>query len=309
MVKRNDYFIIAVVVLGLAYFGGYLNFLQTPGAVGGGGAPGGAPGGGACGLSVAKTITFTAYNKDTNAVNSTTWTALYSNPATGARASNATWGYGSTYSLYESNPAMENQLITFTTSCNSPGDAIEAHSKAMDQEITFYVYGTDGVTRNAYDSTVTTYENQSIAANTPYTFNIKLKPHSTDTHIGFGPDKKIGVFVNTTNVSQFDMSGWSLRGFDGSECTIAPVTSTTYGVIARQWECANSDFTGDDTGLYPLTLTIKMGSIPSGKEALGLGVAPVEYFQNSLTNAVERGAVTNTGAAIETWQTVGIQLS
>jgi hypothetical protein len=264
----------------------------------------GNPSGVACtGLSVAQTPAFQSFDSNTNAA-LTPSTALYIDPVTGLlNPSTTNTVYGKSYSVLMNKTGYASALVAFSTSCNDPTPMITGKQKALDTSLTFAVYNSDYRTANSVAA------NQTISAGSQATVEIDLTPSALRKHIS-GATNEFDVFVNSSlALTQFDTSKFNLGSEGWAKCSPysakpgynAATPSALTGTYVTAFRCTG-DISGDNTNIHKLFLTVGTSATYTGGGMLTVGLAPVDFYQNTLTNAVEQGSVKNTGAAIHTLQ-------
>lgn len=309
--QTNKLIMYGLVLLAVGLFTGYI---KVPGAVGG--AVQGAPqtGGSSCVLSSAQTTSFALYDADKPGSQfQTVWNYMYGNTATGALyAGNGSTQPGGSYTIYANGTATNfAALVPFTPGCVVT-NPVSGTAKTYDQSITFQVWQQDG-NQNGEGSSSTSRTNASITAGSTYNFEWRGVPSALYKHLA-GPTGKYAVWINTTNVTSWDTSGFSIRGIDGSACVPSsaptPADSRVAGYVIYRAICSG-DFSGVDGNTYKVAqITVKAASgTASGAAYLGFWVAPVDYYRNSVSGAVASGEVDDLGRSIHSLQVTNVRMS
>jgi hypothetical protein len=233
---------------------------------------------------------------------------------------------GNSYSVLVTKGGYARTYTTgFTTSCNTLSPALGMYQETLDTAPTVTVYNVGGRTANAN----VLASLQTLTASSPSTLRVEFTPSALYKHIAGGvpitssPQADSGyfaVFMNASNTTAWDTSGFNL-GLNGAPAgsqwsgQCVPYTSAAgagtpaqymaaaptwiKGTLVYGWVC-HGDFSGQSTGIFGMDLTVKpSATYGGGNNSIGLYVVPVEYFQHTVTGALQQGASDNLGNAID----------
>lgn len=317
--------VVALVVLGLGYVGGIgLGYFANPFALSvtneqinppadlGAGA---IPSSGCPTLATTQTISPASYNVDQPSSTVASPVVVYLNPATGSLnpSGNTTQPRG-TYTLYAFYTGYCGASKQITTGCDIT-NPVPIYQKNFDTSISASVFNADGVTANAD----TTAGRLAIASGSSATAHIKLLQSTSYSHLSCGKNE-FAVFMNATNVTDWNPSqmsavfdgkvckGYTAYGYDGTP--IVGATPTGLGAVkVVAWNC-EGDFAPNDGSLHALDVKYQAGTgMAVHAQNTSICYAPVDYYQNTITGALEMGAVKDDGSAIQTLQCAPVRVS
>lgn len=311
--KIDDKLLIIGVVLVLAFGGGYLT-LGHPAAQGGSGGSGGGGGSGGASLCPGTTSGFTqtlspkGYDADKPGTevaltNSFVYTAdPRSGPVQLNLGGNSTLP-GRTYYVFEYASNYVRDLITVTTGCVDSTVPARSTLKQIDTALTLTAKNNDGTTSNDDGANI-----QGIGASGSTTLHVKVSQTTAYKHLS-GLDNKFVVYFNATNVTDWAPAEFSAT-WDNVPCVFASQgglsntanPSALTGVLVQQFVCTG-DVSANDGSIHDLAIHVPAASgINPGNQSVGVMFTPVNWYQNSITGVLEKGAVTNAGAAIQALQ-------
>jgi hypothetical protein len=230
---------------------------------------------------------------------------IYTNPTNGMlNPGNGTTIPGTGYTMLAYKSGELAARADFTTPCNSPTVPVAPAMETLDSSVTMTVYNQGARTTNAASA------NMTFSAASPYTFRLELLPSALYKHIAGGAQNRFALFINATNQSDWDVSGFSANLVSwGGSCThfTGPNPTNFSGAVIYGFAC-NGDFTGKDRGTYPIDVTIKPSASYTAKTA-GAGtftvqLVPFDYFADTVSNALSDGPVKDNGATFQTAQEV-----
>jgi len=306
MVKKNEMLIGIVIVAALLLATGTINF-------GGAGAiaqP--APGGGivGCALSTTQTIANATYNADKpGTALSSAAVKVFTNPATGAlNPGGLVTTPGGAYTLFFTASNYFSTEKAVTTGCVA-SPVVSVQQKAVDTVISKTAYENNGIT--ALSAT----ENLTIGTSGSSTAHIKLAQSAAYTHLS-GESGKFFVGVNVTAGTQNNYAPAQMSAvFDGVPCvayTSAGLSNSATptvitGVYLTGWVCTG-DFAANDGSIHELAVryAAASGVNPGAENYTSVNIVGIDRYLNDVTGVLESGAVTNSGAAIQAMQTVGV---
>lgn len=310
MAKKNDYLIIGVVVLALAFATGMIN-LGTPGAVGGQ-QPGGAAGaGGAAAVSCPTIVSQTLQNKTydfakrTSAVVSDA--TVYLNAANGEPYPGglSTQQLG-TYDVLNTASNYFSTLVHTTTSCSATPSEV-GYLKGVDTP-TVVVKNSDAQTTNADANNLT------IGASGSGTVHLKMSQTTAYKYLT-GDSGKFCILMNATNTTDWN-AGQSSAVFNGVPCvpyaqgglanSVVPAALTNAYVMG--FVCTG-DFQANDGNIYDLAVKIQAASgVNPGLETIGLNYVGADYYKDTINGKVGIGCGKDDASAIQTLRNYKVQI-
>lgn len=306
-INNNTLLIGVVLVLAFLYFTS--NAPNAPGAVGGG--AGGAGGAAAigCPTILSQTLSNVTYDIDKPTSGAANVLTVYTNAANGQvyPGGTATKQLGTYDALMTGSTSYFGTLVHLTTDCSSSPVAT-GYLKAVDTP-SVTVYNTDGVTANADAN------NLSIGASGSGTAHLKMSQGTAYKHLS-GESNKFAVFVNATNVTDWAPAQFSAV-FDGVPCVAYgsgglgnTAQPTVLGQTLVTAFVCTGDFAANDGSIHDLAVKLQAASgVNPGLETIGINYVGVDYYKDSVTGKVAMGAVTDTGAAIQTLRNAKVQIS
>ena len=250
-------------------------------------------------LSSAQTLQFGSYNYDKPGTAVSTSEYVYTNPESGTlNPGNFTTQPGRTYTVYTVVSSYFAGKTKITTGCNEVSPSVVVLTKAVDTSITDAVINSDGLTAN------TAAANQSLVAASTASFKVRLTPSALYKHLS-GAENKFSVYFNATSAQNFSSDGFNLVSFDGSTCarTQKAYPNDLGGQVVVGFDCTG-DFSGTDVNYRELLMTIKGSSVLAASSPMVSSISYVgwDYFQNTISGALESGPTKNDGSAIQTLQ-------
>lgn len=300
--KTNQMLLAGVVIVALLVFSGY----QLPGASGG--LLGGGTGTTTCNLATTQTLANASYDADKPGTKVAGAAAtVYLNAGTGALAPGGfTTTPGTTYQVYTTASNFFATLDSVTPGC-TPSPTITQAQKEVDTSVSITAYGNDGISSlGAGDGSG---NNLTIGASGSATAHVQLAQSAAYKHLS-GKTGKFAVFVNATNVTDWAPSQMSIL-FDGAVCTAygsaglsnSATPSALGGSIVYAAVC-NGDFAVNDGSIHNLAVKYNAATgVNPGAQNTWVGIVGVDYYANTVSGAIEQGAVKDSGAAIQTIQT------
>jgi hypothetical protein len=285
-----------------AHISGY----QLPGATGG------LLGGGTatqCNLATTQTLKNASYDADKPGTATAGETAIvFLNAATGARnPGGLTTTPGVAYSVYTTGTNYFATLDSVTTGC-TPSPTITQSQKAVDTSVSITAYDNDGI--SALGTTYGAGNNLSVGSGGSATAHVQLAQSAAYKHLS-GKTGKFAVFLNATNVTDWNPSQMSIL-FDGAVCTpygsaglSNAATPTALGGAVVIAAVCTGDFAVNDGSIHNLAVKYNAATgVNPGAQQTEVGIVGVDYYANTVTGAIEQGAVKDSGAAIQTMQKV-----
>jgi hypothetical protein len=300
--KTNQLLLGGVVIVALLIFSGY----QLPGATGG------LLGGGTttqCNLATTQTLANASYDADKPGTKVAGAVAtVYLNAGTGALAPGGfTTTPGTTYQVYTTASNFFATLDSVTPGC-TPSPTIVQSQKEVDTAISLTAYDNDAL--SSLGAGIGAGNNLTIGASGSATAHVQLAQSAAYKHLS-GKTGKFAVFVNATNVTDWSPSQMSIL-FDGAVCTAygsaglsnAATPSALGGSIVYAAVCTG-DFAVNDGSIHKVAVKYNAatGVNPSAQNSW-VSVVGIDYYANTVSGAIEQGAVKDSGAAIQTTQSV-----
>jgi len=311
MVKQNEMLIGIVIVAALLLATGTINFGGAGAIAPGGAAPGAGIAG--CTLSTSQTISNASYNADKPGTATTGgYPTYFVNPATGElNAGGATTVPGGTYTMFERATSYFSTVKTVTTGCVA-SVPVSVLQKAVDTAVSLTAYENNGITALAVGT-----ENLTIGASGSATAHIKMAQSAAFTHLS-GDSGKFAVFINVTAGTQNNYSVSQMSAvFDGMPCVAytsaglsnAATPAVLTGVYLTGWVCTG-DFAANDGSIHELAVryAAASGINPNAGAGTNIGIVGIDRYIDGTTGVLSLGAVSETGAAIQTLQTVSVNV-
>ena len=216
---------------------------------------------------------------------------------------------GSVYSVFGTAANFASALVDGITDCTA-NPPVSLSQKALDTAVATQPFNSDSVTKNSYPSA-----NQSIGLGSSVTMSIDFVQSSNYLHLS-GSDNRFAVYVNATNSTDWDASQMAIT-WDGSQCTklsqVSGVQQTTPTSIPGQIiysAVCTGDFLPVDGATHKMGVRIQAQSaVNPGPQFMNVNFAPIQYYANTITGAIEVGAVKDSGATIQAFQTVQLSLN
>ena len=302
MVSKNLMILALVAIIAFVGLG-----INVPGSVGG--TPPAGSTGGVCTipLSSAQTLQAGAYDADKPGTSQApTAQFVYLNAAAGQlNPGNFTTQPGKAYTYYATKANVFAAKQDFTTPCNEVSPTITALMKTVDTSITESVINSKGLTEN------TAVANETLIASGTATVHVRLTPSALYKHLS-GATNQYSVYINATNATDWDTSGFSLVGIDGQNCNRASKpnpSAITKGQVLVGFDCTG-DFSGTSNTYREMALTVKSGSLATMTyQPITFNYVGWDYYTNTITGALETGPVKNDGTAIQALQNVAINFN
>jgi hypothetical protein len=309
MVKKNDYLIIGVVVLALAFATGIIN-LGGAGAVGGAQQPSGAGGAASvsCPTIVSQTLSNTTYDADKPTTDVANTATVYLSAANGQPYPGglSTQQLG-TYDVLMTASNYFSTLVKTTTSCSATPSVVG------------YLKGVDTPTAALYNAnqiTLNTASPLAVGASGSAVAHLKLSQTVAYKHLT-GESGKLCVFVNVANASEWDATQ-SSAVFNGVPCTVfansglgnAIVPAAAVNGTNKMGYICNGDFAANDGTIYDMA--IKMAAASGVNPAATnntIYYGGADYYKDSITGKVATGCGTDAGAAIQTLRSINLEVS
>jgi hypothetical protein len=258
-------------------------------------------------LGATQTLTYTARDAKTNAELSGVAYTVYTDAAAGYSQSTNVTKPGGVYTIYATKSGYLAAVKTIQTSCVDTSPLVELAMEDYEASLGISVLNSDGLTANAVAS------RETLTANVPDSVTLRLKPAAVNQFIAGGKDNTYRVWVNASNSTSWDKSGFVLKGLDGADCqqvSDAPSAISTTTVVG--FACGG-DFNGDDVNYQLRSLTIKpSSSFTSGNQTIGICIAGSDYYQKVNTpnaNSLQSGGIKDNSAAIQTLQCLNIHVA
>lgn len=210
---------------------------------------------------------------------------------------------GQTYNVLSQTSGYLADYRSVAVGC-TPTPSVQMSQTGFDTAITSTVYNANHITPNTISANLT-INNGSLAI--AYD---DLVQSASYKHLG-GIEDKFVVYLNASTASNFNPSQMAIT-FDNQACpvlgSVASVQQATPSAIQGSVIYAavcTGDFAPQDGSIHTLSARIaaNTGVTLSPGTTVGINYAPVDYYKNTITGAVEKGAVKDDGSAVQTLQT------
>lgn len=310
MVKKNDYLIIGVVILALAFATGMIN-LGGAGAVGGQ-QPGGAGGAASvsCPTIVSQTLANKTYDADKRSTGVASAATVYLSAANGQPyPGGLTTQQLGTYDVLMTATNYFSTLVTTTTSCSASPDVVG------------YLKGVDTPTDDLYNAnqiTLNTASPLAVGASGSAVAHLKLSQAAAYKHLT-GESGKLCVFVVVSNTSEWDTAA-SSAVFNGVPCTTlgnaglgntaTPAAVAANGTTGMSYVCTGDYAAANDGSIYDLSLKMAAASgVNPAATNNTIFYGGADRYANSIDGKVSVGCSNDAGTAIQTLRTINLEVS
>lgn len=314
MVAQSKLIIAVLAVLALVVL---LPHGGAPAAIAGG-TGGGVPAPGAVvvcpGLTTGFTQTLSAvsYDADKAGTSVSTGPVLVFTDATKGivNPGNTSTTPGHSYTAYMVKSNYFSTVGAITTACTDSAPVLRLNQKAVDTAITISAKDSDGQTTNNDNSGI-----QAIGTGGAVTLHAKLSQSAAYKHIS-GDSGYFVAYVNATNMTDWNPSQMSMV-IDSTPCVslqAAGLSNTAtptalVGTLVFSQAC-KFDFAPNDGSIHDLAIRVQAAStVNPGNQTVSLAFAGVDYYQNSISGAIEQGSVKDNGAAVQTLQGTSWQVN
>lgn len=262
----------------------------------------------ACVLSTDQTLQVRTSDNDRPGTTLASTNVVFLNAQTGdVNPGGTSTNPGSTYNVLANTTNYFKGLGSVTTGCIA-NPQLPLTEKGVDTAVSTAVFNADGVTSN-------TVTNLTVGSGGVTTAFVNLAQSANYKHLG-GVDGRFTVYVNATNVTDWNPSSMSLV-FDNTPCVslgaASPAVQTATpnaigGVIVYSAVCTG-DFAPQDGSIHKLAVRIAAAnSVNPGIQDMGVNFAGVDYYQNTVSGAVQLGSVKDDGSAIQAMQGATIHI-
>lgn len=306
-------YLVVAVFFGLAFFvakdmgwlGGTTANQVAPSGTGNANAPGGSVNVPVCNLAAAQTLGLGVYDADKPGTGvGGGFNYVFLDPNAGAlNPGNLTTQVGTTYTVFSGKTDYFGAIKSITTTCTvSP--TLTVYLKAVDTAVTASIINSDGLTANSAT-------NQSIASGGSAVVQLRLQQSSAYKHLA-GEKGTFTVFLNDSDGATWDASQMTMT-FDNKQCTQYTGTnpsSAITGVIVKAFTCTG-DFAPNDGAQHIayIKYVALNGVDPVGTVGRYVAFVGDDYYQNTVTGVIANGPVKDSGAAIQTAQSVQFKVS
>lgn len=217
-------------------------------------------------------------------------------------ASSAAVSSGQTYDVLAQTSGYLAAYESVAVGC-TPTPSIQLSETGYDTSITSTVYNANGITANTVANNLT-INNGSVAI--AYD---DLVQSASYKHLG-GINDKFVVYLNASTASNFNPSQMAVT-FDNQACpvlgsvpNVQQATPTAIQGSVIYAAVCTGDFAPQDGSIHKLSVRIAANTgVTLSTATVGINYAPVDYYKNTITGAVEKGAVKDDGSAVQTMQT------
>jgi len=264
---------------------------------------------GACVLSTQQTLGIASYDADQPGTSTPGATfVVYNNPTTGElNPGDDDTTPGETYTVYAEAANYFAALKPITTTCIA-GPPVSLKQKAVDTAVVATVFNSDGVSPNTGGS-------QTVGVGGTAQVYVNMVQSANYLHLG-GVDDRFVVYLSGDDITEWQPNQMSMI-FDSKTCTplaqsdvqkAQPTTlSGSYLIYAA---VCSGDFAPQDGNIHKLAIRLQAspGGAP-GTQTLDVDFGGVDYYPNSITGVIEKGAADDTGTEVQALQNVGIDVN
>ena len=220
----------------------------------------------------------------------------FKNAATGLlNSGNTTVSPGQKYTYLAMRANWFSAMQDFTVGCDDASPSVDVRMKQADTAAVESVINSDQLTAN------TATANESLVASGAKTLYLRLTPSALYKHKAGVNNPKMTFWINVTNATDWDASGFDMKNFDGTACvrTSQPTpTAITKGVTIVGFDCNGDPFPGNDMAYKQYAVTVKSGSLAAvAWQGITIQYTGWTEYLDTISGAVKYGAVKNDGTA------------